>query len=72
MLENTGYFVEQTLFVNIDLQIKIAQEEVFGFVLSVTSINDEDSTIQLANLIGYGLAGVETYLRRQVSWFNHG
>jgi len=128
ILEDTGgYFVEPTLFANVSPDAKIAQEEIFGPVLSVSSFRDEEEAIQLANSTAYGLdthvwtsnlstgmklskyirasmvsvysaapggegsgamstepyglsgvgvdggqAGLETYLRRQVTWFNHG
>lgn len=125
--DSGGYFVEPTLFSGVDSQAKIAQEEIFGPVLSVTSFTDTEDAIRLANSTKYGLAayawttnlstgirlskgihagmvtinssairgecsasrsvepyglsgvgvehgkaGLETYLRRQVTWFNHG
>ena len=121
-----GYFVEPTVFREVRPVAKIAQEEIFGPVLSVIPFQDEAEAISIANgtmygLMAYvwtanlstgmkmakgvrssvlinavaptgegpghafshepagqsgigvenGLAGMESYLRRQVVWFNH-
>lgn len=50
-----GWFVEPTLFGNVDNSSVIAQEEIFGPVLSVIPANDEDDAIRLANDTIYGL-----------------
>jgi len=122
-----GFFVEPTLFRNVSPTSRIAQEEVFGPVLSVIPFGDEAEAIRIANGTTYGLAayvwtanmstamrvaksirspvtinakvttgegaghaaswepagqsgigtegglaGIESYLRRQLVWFNHG
>lgn len=122
-----GFFVEPTLFSNVSPEAIIAQEEIFGPVLSVTSFENVEDAIRLANSTAYGLAahvwtthlptgikfakslcspvivygsapvgegaglalatepygesgvgvegglaGMETYTRRQPIWFNHG
>jgi acyl-CoA reductase-like NAD-dependent aldehyde dehydrogenase len=131
LLEGTGgYFVEPTVFVNVPEDSSIAQEEIFGPVLSVMRFRDVDDAIRLASGTGYGLAayvwtsrlasgfklanelqtaltmvsvapiggegegpgyafsgephglsgigveggvaGLEAYMRRQTTWFNHG
>ena len=51
-----GYFVEPTLFDDVDPQSRIAQEEIFGPVLSVIPVDDEESAIEVANGTVYGLA----------------
>ena len=51
-----GYFVEPTLFDDVDPQSRIAQEEIFGPVLSVIPVDDEESAIAVANGTVYGLA----------------
>ena len=51
-----GYYVEPTIFDNVDPQQKIAQEEIFGPVLSVFSFKDEEDAIKLANNTCFGLA----------------
>jgi len=51
-----GYFVEPTLFDDVDPQSRIAQEEIFGPVLSVIPVDDEESAIAVANGTAYGLA----------------
>ena len=122
-----GCFVAPTLFANVPMDASIAQEEIFGPVLSCTAFSDVDEAIRLANSTVYGLtshvwtsslptgiklsqsiragtvrvnfveptgegsgaistepyglsgvgvdnglAGIESYLRRQVVWLNHG
>lgn len=126
MKESGGYFVEPTVFGNVSPTTRIAQEEVFGPVLSVIPFEDEAEAIRIANSTIYGLAayvwtanlstgmrmakgirsmvlvnavaprgegpedagswepvgqsgvgtegglaGIESYLRRQLVWFNH-
>ncbi len=50
-----GFFVEPTVFGNVDPSSRIAREEVFGPVLSVISAKDEDHAIALANESIFGL-----------------
>lgn len=52
-----GYFVEPTIFVDVDNGMAIAQEEIFGPVVSVLRFKTEEEAIQLANQSKYGLAG---------------
>lgn len=51
-----GQFVEPTIFVDVDNSMRIAQEEVFGPVLSVLRFKDEEDAIRIANDIRFGLA----------------
>ncbi|WP_136716966.1 aldehyde dehydrogenase family protein [Halorientalis salina] len=61
VLERDGYFVEPTVFDEVPMDTRIAQEEIFGPVLTVTPFADEDEAIELANATDYGLvAGVYT------------
>ncbi len=54
-----GYFVKPTVFVNVTNDMTIAQEEIFGPVLSVIAYDSEDEAIRIANDSKYGLhAGV--------------
>ncbi len=56
-----GYFLAPTIFADVDPDLRIAKEEVFGPVLTVTRFNKEDDALALANGLGYGLvAGVYT------------
>jgi aldehyde dehydrogenase (NAD+) len=56
-----GYFVAPTIFAGVGADLRIMREEVFGPVLTVTPIRDEDDAVRLANALGYGLvAGVYT------------
>jgi acyl-CoA reductase-like NAD-dependent aldehyde dehydrogenase len=55
------YFVKPTIFTGVENSMRIAQEEVFGPVLSVIKFTDEEAAIRIANDIAYGLgAGVWT------------
>ncbi len=49
-------FVKPTIFTNVTNEMRIAQEEVFGPVLSVITFKDEDEAIQIGNDVVYGLA----------------
>jgi betaine-aldehyde dehydrogenase len=53
----TGYFVEPTVFSNVRNDMAIAQEEIFGPVLSIIGYKDEEDAIHIANDSPYGLAG---------------
>ena len=50
-----GYFVKPTVFVNVTNDMAIAQEEIFGPVLSVIAYDSEDDAIRIANDSKYGL-----------------
>jgi aldehyde dehydrogenase (NAD+) len=55
------YFVKPTIFTDVDNKMRIAQEEVFGPVLSVIKFKDEEDAVRIANDIAYGLgAGIWT------------
>jgi aldehyde dehydrogenase (NAD+) len=54
---NQGYFIEPTLFANVDNKSRIAQEEIFGPVLSLIPVEDEEHAIRIANESHYGLSG---------------
>jgi (Z)-2-((N-methylformamido)methylene)-5-hydroxybutyrolactone dehydrogenase len=57
----TGWFVEPTVFSGVNNKMRIAQEEVFGPVLSVIKFKDEEEAVAIANDIRFGLgAGVWT------------
>ncbi len=51
-----GYFVRPTVFTGVRSDMTIAQEEIFGPVLSVLEFGDEDEAVALANGVPYGLA----------------
>jgi aldehyde dehydrogenase (NAD+) len=52
-----GWFVEPTLFTDVDNKMTIAQEEIFGPVISVLSYDDPDQAVAIANDSDYGLSG---------------
>lgn len=55
--EDKGYYVEPTVFTKVDNNSKIAQEEIFGPVLSIITYNDVDEAVEIANDTTYGLYG---------------
>jgi betaine-aldehyde dehydrogenase len=52
-----GYYVKPTVFANVKSDMTIAQEEIFGPVLSILPYEDEDDAVRIANDTIYGLAG---------------
>lgn len=54
---NRGYYVRPTVFADVDPNSTIAQQEIFGPVLSMISYKDEDDAIAIANGTIYGLSG---------------
>jgi len=52
-----GYFIEPTVFADVDPHARIAQEEIFGPVLAVIKANDFDDALHIANDTEYGLTG---------------
>ena len=56
-LGEKGCFVEPTLFVDVDPNSTIAQEEIFGPVLCVIPYEDDDDAVRIANNSEYGLSG---------------
>ncbi|MDE1011525.1 MAG: aldehyde dehydrogenase family protein, partial [Paraburkholderia fungorum] len=56
-----GWFVEPTIFGDVNNRMRIAQEEVFGPILSIIKFKDEDDAVALANDVRFGLgSGVWT------------
>jgi len=53
----TGFYVEPTIFANVDNKMSIAQEEIFGPVLVIIPYDSEDEAVAIANDSPYGLAG---------------
>jgi aldehyde dehydrogenase (NAD+) len=52
-----GYYVRPTVFANVQNQMKIAQEEIFGPVLCIIPYDSEEDAIRIANETIYGLSG---------------
>jgi aldehyde dehydrogenase (NAD+) len=52
-----GFYVEPTIFANVENGMAVAQEEIFGPVLAIVPYDSEDEAVELANASIYGLAG---------------
>jgi betaine-aldehyde dehydrogenase len=78
-----GWYVEPTIFYDVDNSARIAQEEIFGPVMSVIPFRDEADAIAIANATEYGLAAavwtrdifkafrVVKSLEAGIVWVNH-
>jgi betaine-aldehyde dehydrogenase len=78
-----GYFVEPTIFYDVDNSARIAREEIFGPVASVIPFDDESEALRIANDTYYGLAAAVwtrdiframravKQLRAGIVWVNH-
>ncbi|MBI3594918.1 MAG: aldehyde dehydrogenase family protein [Nitrospirae bacterium] len=51
-----GHFIEPTIFINVSPTMRIANEEIFGPVVSILKIRSLDEAIQIANQVAYGLS----------------
>ena len=79
----SGYFVEPTIFYDVDNNARIAREEIFGPVMSVIPFDDEKDALRIANDTPYGLAAavwsrdiyrclrVVKRLEAGIVWVNH-
>ena len=56
----TGWYVEPTLFADVDNAMTIAREEIFGPVLVMIGYEDDDDAVRIANDSPYGLSGMIT------------
>ncbi len=54
---SSGWYVRPTVFADVDNRMRIAQEEIFGPVLSVIPFDDVEDAVRIANDSEYGLAG---------------
>jgi aldehyde dehydrogenase (NAD+) len=54
---DTGYFVKPTVLSDVGRDMRVAQEEIFGPVLSIVPYDDEEDAVTIANDSQYGLAG---------------
>ena len=52
-----GFYVKPTVFANVDNNMTIAREEIFGPVIVLIGYDDEDQAVEIANDTDYGLAG---------------
>jgi len=55
-----GYYVEPTIFADVDPDSTLAQEEVFGPVLAIIPFDNDDDAVRIANNSIYGLSGAVT------------
>jgi aldehyde dehydrogenase (NAD+) len=56
-LPDKGHFVAPTVFADVDPASELAQEEIFGPVLSIIPFSSDDEAVEIANNSKYGLAG---------------
>jgi betaine-aldehyde dehydrogenase len=54
--QNSGFYVEPTVFANVTDEMTIAREEIFGPVMSVLGFAEEEDVIRRANATEFGLA----------------
>jgi aldehyde dehydrogenase (NAD+) len=55
--QSKGWYVQPTVFADVDNSMRIAQEEIFGPVLAVIPFDDVDDAVRIANDSEFGLAG---------------
>lgn len=55
--DSKGWFIQPTVFADVDPEARIMQEEIFGPVLAVTKAKDFDHALEIANNTEYGLTG---------------
>jgi 1-pyrroline-5-carboxylate dehydrogenase len=55
--QGAGYFIEPTVFADVDPEARIAKEEIFGPVLAVIKAKDFNDALRIANNTEYGLTG---------------
>jgi aldehyde dehydrogenase (NAD+) len=56
-----GFFIEPTLFADVDPALPVAREEIFGPVLTLTPFDSATAAVRIANSLGFGLvAGIYT------------
>lgn len=55
-IDRTGFFVEPTVYGNVDNHSRIAREEIFGPVIALMTFEDEDQALAIGNDTSYGLA----------------
>ena len=53
----TGFYVKATILADVSPEMTVAQEEIFGPVLSILGYRDEEHALEIANGTSYGLAG---------------
>jgi aldehyde dehydrogenase (NAD+) len=55
-IDRPGYFVEPTIFTHVDPSSELAQNEVFGPVLAITTFSSDEEAVEIANATRYGLS----------------
>lgn len=57
-MDREGYFIEQTIFTDVEDNMSISKDEVFGPVTCVIKVSDNDEALRRANDTNYGLASL--------------
>ena len=65
-----GYFIQPTVFADVQDDMKIAREEIFGPVMSVIPFKELDEVVIRANRTNYGLAAAADSIRAGTVWVN--
>lgn len=55
--DEVGYFINPTVYIDVDPKAKLMQEEIFGPILAVTKVKDFTEALEVANNTEYGLTG---------------
>ena len=55
--DTSGFYIEPTVFINVNNKMRISQEEIFGPVLVVIKFSDDDDAVRIANDSIFGLGG---------------
>ncbi|ARK31835.1 L-glutamate gamma-semialdehyde dehydrogenase [Halalkalibacter krulwichiae] len=65
--DSTGFFIQPTVFADVDPKARLMQEEIFGPVLAISKAKDFDHALEIANNTEYGLTGaVITHNRARI------
>ena len=75
--DSKGYFIQPTIFIDVDEKARLMQEEIFGPVLAICKARDFDHLMKIANNTDYGLTGAlisnnPSHIERAIEEFHVG